>query len=62
MPLALQYENRLEPPDHTADRSKQTINSIAAVVGTFSAAAFVKYSSWHWSYRFNVNIFANQID
>ena len=36
----------------------QTINSIAAIVGTFLAAAFVQYSTWHWSYRFNGIMFA----
>ncbi|KAI5194254.1 hypothetical protein E4T38_09625 [Aureobasidium subglaciale] len=31
----------------------QTVNSIAAIAGTFGAAAFVKYASWNWSYRLN---------
>jgi len=36
----------------------QTINSIAAIVGTFSAGAFAKYSSWAWSYRLNGIVYA----
>jgi len=39
-----------------SDVSKQTVNSIAAIIGTFSAAAFVKYATWNWSYRLNVCI------
>jgi len=25
-------------------------------MGTFLAAAFVKYATWSWSYRFNVSV------
>ncbi|KAF2150956.1 MFS general substrate transporter [Myriangium duriaei CBS 260.36] len=36
----------------------QTVNSIAAIAGTFTAAAFVKYASWRWSYRLNGIVYA----
>lgn len=36
----------------------QTINSLAAIVGTFLAGAFAQHAAWRWSYRFNGIAFA----
>ncbi|KIW19448.1 hypothetical protein PV08_00020 [Exophiala spinifera] len=36
----------------------QTINSIAAVVGTFTAGAFAQAGNWQWSYRLNGIVYA----
>ncbi|KAI9679696.1 MAG: hypothetical protein M1822_007302 [Bathelium mastoideum] len=36
----------------------QTINSIAAVLGTFLAATFAQSGRWAWSYRFNGVVYA----
>ncbi|KAI4723378.1 hypothetical protein E4T48_00572 [Aureobasidium sp. EXF-10727] len=36
----------------------QTINSVAAIAGTFSAALFVKFATWNWSYRLNGIMYA----
>ena len=47
--------NRLRP---YAFGFAQTINSIAAIIGTFSAGAFAEYASWAWSYRLNGIVYA----
>ncbi|KAK5702311.1 hypothetical protein LTR17_022425 [Elasticomyces elasticus] len=47
--------NRLRP---YAFGFAQTLNSIAAILGTFLAAVFAQKSMWQWSYRFNGICFA----
>jgi len=47
--------NRLRP---YAFGFAQTINSVAAVVGTFLAGVFAEHTAWAWSYRFNGIVYA----